>query len=107
MTEAQDAAMLEVEAALVDDPDDDVQVTAIGMIVKGSVFAYRSDQGDLVIDLPTDRADELVERGVAARHEGELTPKGAWVAVSDPEDWVEMATEAHQFVGEPAVGKGS
>ncbi len=107
MTEAQDRAALEMEAALVDDPDADVQVTPIGMIVKGSVFAYRLEQGDLVVDLPTDRADDLVGRDVATRHEGELAPKGAWVVVADTDDWVELASEAHQFVGEPAVGKGS
>ena len=107
MTEAQDRAWAEVETALLADPDDDVRSTDLGLIVNGSVFACRGDGGDLVVDLPEGRARDLVERGIGREHATELHPKGAWVLIDDPEDWQELASEAHAFVGEPEVGRDS
>lgn len=84
---------------LAQDEDDDVTVTDEGLEVDGNLFAYL-DGESLVVQLPKERADDLVERGVAARH----ADGGDWVAIADPELWLELATESHQFVGEPAVG---
>ena len=38
---------------------------------------------------------------------GRSEAKRAWVRITDSQDWPELAAEAHQFVGEPAVGKDS
>lgn len=103
--DAKDTAWVEVEGALLGDADDDVTSTDEGLLVKGVRFAFRSGDA-VVVDLPEQRAADLVERGVGARFDGEGA-KGAWVAVEDAEDWAELATEAHQFVGEPAVGHDS
>lgn len=92
---------------LLNDPDLDVSVTVTGLHVRGELFAYL-DEGDLVVDLPRSRAADLVARGVASSvAAGRIEPKGSWVAISDAEDWPELASEAHQFVGEPAVGMDS
>ena len=106
MDEAKATAYTSVEGALLDDADDDVTSTDEGLAVKGVLFAF-VDGDSLVVDLPKSRAEELIGRDVAAAHSGDQEAKGAWVAVSDSEDWIEMATEAHQFVGEPAVGRES
>ncbi|WP_158861788.1 hypothetical protein [Leifsonia sp. AG29] len=94
-------------AELLKDPDLDVSVTATGLHVHGRLFAYL-DGTELAVDLPTDRAGDLVAREVATEvPAGRSEPKGAWVRVADAEDWPELASEAHQFVGEPAVGHDS
>jgi hypothetical protein len=94
-------------AQLLEDPDLDVSVTATGLHVHGRLFAYQ-DGTDLVLDLPAGRANDLVEREVATPvPAGRSDAKGSWVRISDPEDWPELASESHQFVGEPAVGKDS
>ena len=82
-------------------------MTATGLHVHGRLFAYL-DGAELALDLPEDRANDLVGRGVAtAVPAGRSEPKGAWVRIADAEDWPELASEAHQFVGEPAVGRES
>ncbi|MFF1876399.1 hypothetical protein [Leifsonia sp. NPDC058230] len=92
---------------LLEDPDDDVALTSRGLHVHGKLFAFLDD-GDLVVDLPQGRAADLVERGIAApASDPVVAPKGAWVRIGDPEDWPELASESHQFVGEPAVGRES
>ena len=96
-----------VKGELLADEDDDVTETAEGLAVKGVLFAYESGAGRLVVDLPESRAADLVTRGIAERETGDRPARGAWVAVADTDDWLELATEAHQFVGEPAVGRDS
>lgn len=92
---------------LLDDPDLDVSLTVTGLHVRGRLFAYLDDDV-LVVDLPRARAADLVGRGVASPvAAGRAEPKGDWVGVADAEDWPELAAEAHQFVGEPAVGMDS
>lgn len=92
---------------LLDDPDLDVSITVTGLHVRGALFAY-PDGDDLVVDLPAERARDLVGRDVAAPViVGRAEAKGTWVKIADPEDWPELAAEAHQFVGEPAVGMDS
>ncbi|WP_431278715.1 hypothetical protein [Leifsonia poae] len=92
---------------LLEDPDDDVALTEQGLHVHGKLFAFLND-GDLVVDLSPGRADDLIERGVAASSSHPVVEaKGRWVSIDDAEDWPELASEAHQFVGEPAVGHQS
>lgn len=96
-----------VAEELLRDPDDDVSLTTTGLHVHDRLFAYPDTEG-LVVDLPAGRADDLVGRGVAEPvAAGRAEPRGAWVRIGDPEDWPELASEAHQFVGEPAVGRES
>jgi hypothetical protein len=107
MTDSPVVSFEVLSAQLLEDPDLDVSVTATGLHVHGRLFAYL-DGTDLVVDLPAQRADDLVEREVASPvAAGRSEPKGAWVRIADAEDWPELASEAHQFVGEPAVGKES
>lgn len=96
-----------VKGELLADPDDDVVDGPEGLTVKGALFAYESGDGPLVVDLPEQRAADLVQRGVAESVSGDRPAKGRWVSIADADDWLEMATEAHQFVGEPAVGRDS
>jgi hypothetical protein len=84
---------------LAQDEDDDVTVTDEGLEVDGNLFAYL-DGELLAVQLPKARADDLVSRGIATPH----ADGGDWVTVADPELWLELATESHAFVGEPAVG---
>jgi hypothetical protein len=92
---------------LLEDPDDDVALTSRGLHVHGKLFAFL-EEGDLVVDLSPGRAGDLVERGVGSpANDPVVAPKGAWVRIGDSEDWPELASESHQFVGEPAVGKDS
>ncbi|MGH1526446.1 hypothetical protein ACRAWC_21460 [Leifsonia sp. L25] len=107
MTDSPVSAFEVLAAQLLEDPDLDVSVTATGLHVHGRLFAYL-DGVELAVDLPADRAADLVEREVAAAvPAGRSEPKGAWVRIADAEDWPELASESHQFVGEPAVGRES
>ena len=106
MSTESDRAFAAVNDALLGDPDDDVQLNGTQLSVKGSVFA-RLEADELLVDLPAARAADLVSRGIAspAAHDG--ASGGAWVSIHDVENWVELAGEAHQFVGEPPVGRQS
>jgi len=95
-----------VKGELLADPDDDVVDGPEGLTVKGALFAFESE-GGLAVDLPAQRADDLVARGIAEESATDRDAKGRWVSVADSADWLELATEAHQFVGEPAVGRDS
>ena len=107
MTDSPSVAFDLLTTQLLDDPDLDVSVTVTGLHVRGRLFAYLDDDA-LAVDLPRSRAADLVERGVAAPIvAGRAEPKGSWVSIADAEDWPELASEAHQFVGEPAVGMDS
>ncbi|MEO6116880.1 MAG: hypothetical protein ABIP33_10890 [Pseudolysinimonas sp.] len=106
MSIESDRAFTAVSDALLSDPDDDVQVDGGQLSVKGTVFA-RLEGDELLVDLPTSRAADLVSRGIASAAAGDATAVGAWVSIHDVENWVELAGEAHQFVGEPPVGRQS
>lgn len=98
------SAVFEVlSSALRNDADNDVTATGDSLFVRGRLFAFRADRL-LVVDLPPERARDLIERGMAVNAAGKSPAHGTWVSVSDIEDWPEIASEAHQFVGEPAVG---
>lgn len=105
MTDAQNAfALLAVE--LLNDPDDDVELTDDGLRVHGSLFAFLEGD-DLVVCLPPERAKDLEQREIATAYRGEIGGGNHWVVVSDRELWSELASEAHTFVGEPPVGRQS
>lgn len=105
MSTQSDRAFSSVSDALLGDPDDDVQVDGTRLTVKGTVFA-RLDGDELLVSLPASRAADLVSRGIASAVAGEGS-SGAWVSIHDVENWIELAGEAHQFVGEPPVGRQS
>ncbi|WP_412161694.1 hypothetical protein [Curtobacterium flaccumfaciens] len=108
MGSLKDAVFSELEFALLDDADRDVVETDEGLTVKGRLFAYRVPSGRLIVDLPVRRAGDLVGRGVGVEvGDSPYRAKGVWVSVSDALDWAELAGEAHEFVGEPAVGRQS
>lgn len=96
-----------VKSELLADPDADVVDGPDGLTVKGALFAFEPEAGRLLVDLPASRAADLGGRGVAAPADTDRVAKGRWVAVTERDDWLELATEAHQFVGEPAVGRDS
>lgn len=77
-----------------------------GLLVHGRLFAFLEGD-DLVVEVPFVRANDLVERGVAERATREGSEKRDWVRVTDRQLWAELAREAHEFVGEPAVGGDS
>jgi hypothetical protein len=96
-----------VKGELLADPDADVVDGPEGLTVHGALFAFAPEPGVLVVDLPEQRAADLIERDVAEPADVDRPAKGRLVAVRDSDDWLELATEAHQFVGEPAVGRDS
>ena len=106
MSSESDRAFTAVSDALLGDPDDDVRLEGTRLTVRGTVFA-QLDGEELIVALPAARAADLVSRGIAspAAHDG--ASGGAWVSIHDVENWVELAGEAHQFVGEPPVGRQS
>lgn len=105
MSTESDRAFSFVSDALLGDPDDDVQLDGTRLTVKGTVFA-RLEGDELLVALPAARAADLVSRGIASPAPGD-GGSGAWVSIHDVENWVELAGEAHQFVGEPPVGRQS
>jgi hypothetical protein len=85
---------------------DEVTESPDGLLVKGTLFAFLEDD-DLVVELPFARSNDLVERGIAVKFALEGQKSRDWVRVSDQQLWPELAREAHEFVGEPAVGGDS
>ena len=100
----------DVALALRGDPDDDVSVGGTRLLVKGRLFAFLNG-ALLLVDLPATRAADLVVRGIATivsdATAASAPAQGAWVGIDDAANWLELATEAHQFVGEPPVGRQS
>lgn len=80
-----------------------VTLTADGLAVNGNLFAF-ADGDDLVVDLSSARAADLVRREMAAHYRHDEVPSRDWVSVSDQSLWSELTREAHEYVGEPAVG---
>jgi hypothetical protein len=83
-----------------------VTVTAEGLAVNGSLFAFPLED-QLVVALPAARAADLVSRDVAVAHSADASAGGTWVRIDALDLWSELASEAHTFVGEPAVGRQS
>ena len=70
--------------------------------VEGKIFAMISSKGEFVVKLPTKRADELVNTGDGSYFDpghGRLMKQ--WVVLPPRKtSWIEIAKEAHRFVGE-------
>jgi hypothetical protein len=80
-----------------------VRLSADGLTVNGNLFAFPAAD-ELVVDLSSARAADLVHRGMAARYKHDGVKSRDWVTVSDLSLWAELAREAHEYVGEPPVG---
>jgi TfoX/Sxy family transcriptional regulator of competence genes len=72
-----------------------------GLRVSGKIFAMLV-RGELVVKLPRDRVDELVDAGVARRFDaGKGRPMKEWASVpaSASRRWRGLVEEARTFVG--------
>jgi hypothetical protein len=72
-----------------------------GLRISGKIFAMLVG-GDLVVKLPRERVDELVDVGVARRFDaGKGRPMKEWASVSSSASrrWKALVEEARQFVG--------
>ena len=72
-----------------------------GLRVSGKIFAMLV-RGELVVKLPKDRVDELVEAGVARRFDaGKGRPMKEWASVpaNASRRWKGLVEEAKVFVG--------
>jgi hypothetical protein len=106
MTNITEARWNHVVVQLAKDLDADVTVTSDGLEVHGRLFAFLHDDG-AAVDLDPRRAAELIARNIASPCTTGKPAAGQWVIVDDWEDWAELASEAHAFVGEPHVGRQS
>jgi hypothetical protein len=74
--------------------------SSYGLKVNGKIFAMFG-RGKLVVKLPKERVDAMVSAGRGERFDpghGRLMKE--WVGFASGEsDWVELAREAHEFVG--------
>jgi len=72
--------------------------------VKGKIFAMMSSPGEFVVKLPKERVDELVTGGVGQRFDpggGRIMKE--WIAIAAGQArWIDLAREAHQYVGRRA-----
>jgi hypothetical protein len=92
---------------LLEDPDYDVDFTPDGLLAKGHLFAFL-DGRELVVELPERRSVDLQRRGIAVPfHSTQGGQSRTWVRVADRELWSELAREAHEYVGEPPIGRQS
>ena len=76
-------------------------MASVGLKVGGRIFAMLV-RGDLVVKLPRERVNALVEAGLGKqfdpRRDGRLMKEWVVLAGDDP-PWVEVAREARDFVG--------
>jgi hypothetical protein len=75
--------------------------TSEGLRVSGRIFAMLV-RGELVVKLPRDRVDELVDAGAARRFDaGKGRPMREWASVpaSASRRWRGLVEEARTFVG--------
>ncbi|MFJ3404732.1 hypothetical protein [Promicromonospora sp. NPDC090134] len=99
-----DARYEALRTALEQDPDRDVTVREGALVVHQTAFAFLAGSS-LAVRLPAGRADDLIKRGIAEllRHD----PAADWVTISDPEDWPELAAEAHELASGHQPGNRS
>jgi TfoX/Sxy family transcriptional regulator of competence genes len=72
-----------------------------GLRVSGKIFAMLV-RGELVVKLPKDRVDDLVDTGVARRFDaGKGRPMKEWASIpsSASPRWKALVDEARSFVG--------
>jgi hypothetical protein len=86
--------------------EEGVTIADGAILVHGKPFAYL-DGNDLVVDLPAARAADLASRGIAKRFRTDGVVSRELVRVADRTFWSELTREAHEYVGEPAVGGDS
>jgi TfoX/Sxy family transcriptional regulator of competence genes len=70
--------------------------------VHDKIFAMVSSTGEFVVKLPKARVDALVSNGVGNRFDANRgRPMKEWLEVrsQSPEDWLQLAREALDFVG--------
>jgi TfoX/Sxy family transcriptional regulator of competence genes len=82
--------------------------SAPGLRVGGKIFAMLV-RGQLVVKLPKDRVDGLVESGAAERFDrgkGQLMKEWAATSMLHESEWDQLVSEAHDFV-RSGVGQGS
>jgi hypothetical protein len=76
--------------------------SSAGLRVGGKIFAMLDRQGDLVLKLPAEHVEELIERGAGGRFEprrdGRLMREWVTVPVSGGAEWDRLIGEALQFV---------
>ena len=72
-----------------------------GLKVDGKLFAFVSSKGQLVVKVPKERVDELIRAGQAEQFDpGHGRRMKEWAAIRSAHvDWIELAKEAHRFVG--------
>lgn len=93
-----------VEEALLGDPgvarSEKPGFGSSGLWVAGKVFVMLV-KGELVVKLPRQRVDALVEAGHGSRFEpgpGRVMKEWLTVPLDSPSDWLPLAREAKQFV---------
>ncbi|WP_353108826.1 hypothetical protein [Gordonia sp. (in: high G+C Gram-positive bacteria)] len=71
-----------------------------GVRVLGKVFAFVAGRGELVVKLPSDRIDALIDTGIGARMEmrGRVMREWMHVGLDHTVHWESLMTEAHDFV---------
>ncbi|MCP2267205.1 hypothetical protein ACFQHV_07445 [Promicromonospora thailandica] len=92
--------------SLEQDPDLDVTAREGALFVRQTKFAYLAGEA-LAVRLPSGRADDLITRDIAVLLRSEPEAGASWVTVSDPEDWPELASEAHELAGGHQPGNRS
>lgn len=73
---------------------------ASGLKVDGKIFAMLS-RGELVVKLPRERVEALVESGKARRFDpghGRVMKEWATVGTDQSRQWAKLAEEARQFI---------
>jgi hypothetical protein len=91
---------------LVNDPDTDVDARNDGLYTHGHRFAYL-DGAALAVRLPAARARDLATRGIGEALPDASDPAVGWVRVTESDDWVELAGEAHTAAHGPLPGRDS
>jgi hypothetical protein len=77
--------------------------------VDGRIFAMMSSNAEFVVKLPARRVAELVRDGIGRNFDpGSGKKMKEWLALrAKQEMWIQLATEARQFVGDRPSSTGS
>lgn len=76
-----------------------------GLRVGGKIFAFLGHDGELIVKLPSDRADEFADAGTGEKVVMGKRTMREWIALPAGKDraatltlWRDVAREAHQYV---------
>lgn len=74
----------------------------VALKVKGKIFAMLIGDA-VVLKLPKARVDDLVERSLGTRFDPRKNGREMkeWIVLESPENAVDLARDAHRFVGKP------